>query len=83
LVKTDVEEDSGGDLDEAIQSRAGEERTRPAPGHVTTSKRPDIVGLVHRANTLTICPRQMEMGDGILEDDYLDLRRLPSNSKLE
>lgn len=77
-VKKGLEEDFGEDLDEAIQGRAGEERMRPTPDYVTTFKRPDIVSLAHRANTLTICSPQMEMGN-----DYLDLRRLSSNSKLD
>jgi hypothetical protein len=68
LVKTGGEEDSGADLDEAIQGRAGEGKTRPAPGCVTTS-RTGIASLAQYANTPTICPPQMEMGDGILEDD--------------
>jgi hypothetical protein len=83
LIKTGEEEDIGGDLDEAIQGRAGEEKTKLALGRVTISKRTVVASLAHHANIPTVCSPQLEMGDGILQNDRLDLRRLPSNSKLE
>ena len=69
-------------MDEVIQGRSKKEKIGPAPGRAAIS-RTAVASMAQHANTPMICLSQMEMRYIILEDDHLNLRRLPSNNKLE